>query len=461
MYAGTSFASSNPYVLGGYRASTTGSAGSSTSTGNPLSSQSADTSCPTSWQSQALPAPSSTPIDNRNHPSTSLSSTATSPSLTPIGAGLPRKLPPSSTPYGGVGPLSGAISQKKSTTCPSSLDGEECAAASTAGRFFPEPPSSSTASPKQSALPSPPQSYSVASCLTTAASSSYTPYTSGCATKVAPNTKAHGMRDGLDTCTSTDSIIAPSGGTCPSHAGTTTYLSDATSNRINSSHVRSHSHGQAAATRSPSSVSRGARRSSRPAKASNTIKVEVVETDMTPGADGPTYHIKLNMNGRSYMAKRHHNKLRSLVEGLRARGYRVWRPFPEVEDMMRQSPVKVENSLVEALPFYEGFGYSIKSLASTMLKSTSASHLRKKRSVQLEQMSQRIDAFLKTVFLENDDLEYEQEVYHFFWEPLQKKLPPVMEEDVSSDTENDTEEEEDVNSKTATRAPGMSSLHSI
>lgn len=158
---------------------------------------------------------------------------------------------------------------------------------------------------------------------------------------------------------------------------------------------------------------------------------------MTPGADGPTYSIKLNMNGRSYVAKRHHNKLRSLVDGLRARGYRVWRPFPEVEDMVRQAPVKVENSLVEALPFYEGFGYSIKSLASTMLKSTSAAHLRKKRSVQLEQMSARIDAFLKTVFLENDDLQYEQVVSQFFWEPLEKKLPVLLEEEGESDTEEE------------------------
>jgi len=172
--------------------------------------------------------------------------------------------------------------------------------------------------------------------------------------------------------------------------------------------------------------------------------VEVLETDMTPGADGPTYSIKLNMNGRSYVAKRNHNKLRSLVDGLRARGYRVWRPFPEVEDMVRQAPVKVENSLVEALPFYEGFGYSIKSLASTMLKSTSAAHLRKKRSVQLEQMSARIDAFLKTVFLENDDLQYEQEVYQFFWEPLEKKLPVLMEEEGGEEEGeggSDTEEE--------------------
>jgi hypothetical protein len=150
------------------------------------------------------------------------------------------------------------------------------------------------------------------------------------------------------------------------------------------------------------------------------------------------------MNGRSYVAKRNHNKLRSLVDGLRARGYRVWRPFPEVEDMVRQAPVKVENSLVEALPFYEGFGYSIKSLASTMLKSTSAAHLRKKRSVQLEQMSARIDAFLKTVFLENDDLQYEQEVYQFFWEPLEKKLPVLMEEEGGEEEGeggSDTEEE--------------------
>eukprot|EP00624_Nannochloropsis_granulata_P001000 evm.model.NODE_14466_length_2302_cov_16.323631.1 len=173
-----------------------------------------------------------------------------------------------------------------------------------------------------------------------------------------------------------------------------------TNNYQRSSSILSQAAAAASAATAAAAVSRNGRRQTRTSgggpSATNSIKVEVVETDMTPGADGPTYSIKLNMNGRSYVAKRHHNKLRSLVDGLRARGYRVWRPFPEVEDMVRQAPVKVENSLVEALPFYEGFGYSIKSLASTMLKSTSAAHLRKKRSVQLEQMSARIDAFLKT-----------------------------------------------------------------
>ena len=165
---------------------------------------------------------------------------------------------------------------------------------------------------------------------------------------------------------------------------------------------------------------------------------------MAPGADGPIYHIKLDMNGRTYVAARHHHKLRSLVDVLRSRGYSIWRPFPEVEDMMQSSTVKVEsgNSLVEALPFYEGFGYSIKSLASTMLRSSSAAGLRKKRSMQVEQISQRIDSFLKTIFLENDDLQYEQEIYQFFWEPLEKKLQPVMEEGFSDEEEEDDDDEE-------------------
>ena len=150
---------------------------------------------------------------------------------------------------------------------------------------------------------------------------------------------------------------------------------------------------------------------------------------MTPGADGPIYHLKLDLNGRSYVAARHHNKLRNLVEGLRTRGYRILRPFPEVDDVVSNAQVKAlgDNRIMDSLPFYEGFGYSIKSLASTVLKSSSALRGARK-SFQMEQISQRIDGFLQNIFLENDDLQFEQEVYQFFWEPIEKKLPPVMEE---------------------------------
>lgn len=51
---------------------------------------------------------------------------------------------------------------------------------------------------------------------------------------------------------------------------------------------------------------------------------------MSVNADGPVYQIKLDLNGRSYTATRHHNKLRSLVEQLKTRGYRILSPFPEV-----------------------------------------------------------------------------------------------------------------------------------
>lgn len=159
------------------------------------------------------------------------------------------------------------------------------------------------------------------------------------------------------------------------------------------------------------------------------MQVEVLDADLSDSPNDPVYHIKLNMSGRQYVAARQHNKLRGLMEELRTRGYRILRPFPEVEDLVSLAPTSDGSGGGlggSSIPFYEGFGYSIKSLASTMLRSSAAMSLR--RRCQLEQISRRIDAFLKAVFLENDDLQYEQQVYHFFWEPLEKKLSPVLEE---------------------------------
>jgi hypothetical protein len=167
--------------------------------------------------------------------------------------------------------------------------------------------------------------------------------------------------------------------------------------------------------------------------------MQVVEASMTGSADGPIYRIKLDINGRSYVAARHHSKLRTLVEQLRLRGYRILRPFPEVEEMVTMAPAIQKGPMEEtlnALPFYEGFGYSIKSLASTVLRSSGSI---RKRSFQMEQISQRIDSFLKAVFSDNDDLQYEQQVYHFFWEPLEKKLQPVREEEFEEAEEDDTD----------------------
>ncbi len=167
--------------------------------------------------------------------------------------------------------------------------------------------------------------------------------------------------------------------------------------------------------------------------------MEVVETDLAPGEEEPTYHLKLDLNGRVYVAARTHAQLRMLVETLQAKGYVLPRHFPEVRDVMAQAPVKVmaaDDRLVQALPFYEGFGYSIKALASTVLRSSAAAGLRsRRRSFLVEQVTQRVEGFLKALFLENEDLQYEQEVYHFFWEPLEKKLPPVLEEGSDSEDE--------------------------
>lgn len=169
------------------------------------------------------------------------------------------------------------------------------------------------------------------------------------------------------------------------------------------------------------------------------IRIEVAETDLGPGEEEPTYHLKLDLNGRVYVAARTHAQLRMLVETLRVKGYVLPRPFPEVRDVMAQAPVKVmaaDDRLVQALPFYEGFGYSIKALASTVLRSSAAAGLRsRRRSFLVEQVTQRVEGFLKALFLENDDLQYEQEVYHFFWEPLEKKLQPVLEEGSDSEDE--------------------------
>lgn len=181
---------------------------------------------------------------------------------------------------------------------------------------------------------------------------------------------------------------------------------------------------------------------------------KVVETDMPPGVEEPTYHIKLDLNGRTYVAKRQHAKLRALIDCLRTRGYSIWQKFPDVEDMLRQAPVKAlpdtmsagnDGCLVESLPFYEGFGYSIKALASTVLRSSAAGLRKRRSSLQLEQVSQKIDGFLKQLFSDNEDLQYEQEVYQFFWEPLQKKLPPVVEEEDGTSDREQEEEEEDGN----------------
>jgi hypothetical protein len=139
--------------------------------------------------------------------------------------------------------------------------------------------------------------------------------------------------------------------------------------------------------------------------------VQVLDADLSDSPNDPVYHIKLNMSGRQYVAARQHNKLRGLMEELRTRGYRILRPFPEVEDLVSLAPTSDGSGGGlggSSIPFYEGFGYSIKSLASTMLRSSAAMSLR--RRCQLEQISRRIDAFLKAVFLENDDLQYEQQV---------------------------------------------------
>ncbi len=380
MYSGTSYASGNPYVLGGYRASPTPPVTANPYVSSPIpplpSSSSASAEHTTTTTTCMSPLPSTAS-------STTTSSNA-SPSL-----------------YGGVGLLSVGERKPSSGSSSGSNDGSSCASPS------PLEPPSPLLIPSRSATASPDLS---------------SPYSTFVSTN---NNNATSTAASPKQAAASSSSSSPSG--CNNLSPT---------NR-NTNYQRSSlgPHGAAGRKRGQGAGGGGP-------SANNSIKVEVVETDMAPGADGPIYHIKLDMNGRAYVAARHHNKLRSLVEDLRTRGYRILRPFPEVEDMVQQAPVKVENSLVEALPFYEGFGYSIKSLASTMLKSTSAAHLRKKRSLQLEQMSQRIDTFLKTIFLENDDLQYEQEVYHFFWEPLQKKLPPVLEEETSFDTEEEGEEEE-------------------
>lgn len=85
---------------------------------------------------------------------------------------------------------------------------------------------------------------------------------------------------------------------------------------------------------------------------------------MSASADGPVYQIKLDLNGRSYTATRHHNKLRHLVEQLKTRGYRILSPFPEVEDVDAFAPAKASSSFDNGafgdIPIYENFGYSIK-----------------------------------------------------------------------------------------------------
>jgi len=160
-------------------------------------------------------------------------------------------------------------------------------------------------------------------------------------------------------------------------------------------------------------------------------KHQVVGTNMSNGFEGPTYHIKLSMNGRTYVASRNHSKLKSLVEQLKSKGYRIPNSFPEVAELVTMAPAKAVETTLDALPFYEGFGYSIKSVARSMLKSSA-------RSVQLEQISQRIDGFLKNMFLEVGDEDSEQCISQFFWEPIEKELTPVVEE------EEDVEFEEDV-----------------
>ena len=155
-------------------------------------------------------------------------------------------------------------------------------------------------------------------------------------------------------------------------------------------------------------------------------------TNLSAGLEGPLYHLKLNINGRTYVASRNHNKLKSLVEQLKAKGHRIANPFPEVAEMVTMAPAQAMETTLDALPFYEGFGYSIKSVARSMLKNSA-------KSVQLEQISQRIDSFLKNMFMEIGDEDSEQYISKFFWEPLEKELPPVLEEE-----EEEVEYDEDV-----------------
>lgn len=405
MYSGTSYASGNPYVVGGYRVSSTSSTNTTTHA-NPVA---LSTSSPLSTTT------TSSPVTAYISSSTTMTSTSdccasTSSLSSPTNAAPPSS---SSTPYGGVGLISSTLAG--TNTC------------------------SSTSSTKNisSRKPIAPLPLSSLSSLSSQPDTKITPAVSSLLSSQLPSASPHSPTTASSPYSTFPIRASGANEVCSSGSSsnsdtTSSCSSPRTQTRSTNNYQRSSSGtlSQAAAAFAATAAAAGSRNGKRSSRtcgggpsATNSIKVEVVETDMTPGADGPTYSIKLNMNGRSYVAKRHHNKLRSLVDGLRDRGYRVWRPFPEVEEMVGQAPVKVENSLVEALPFYEGFGYSIKSLASTMLKSTSAAHLRKKRSVQLEQMSARIDAFLKTVFLENDDLQYEQVVSQFFWEPLEKKLP--------------------------------------
>lgn len=108
-------------------------------------------------------------------------------------------------------------------------------------------------------------------------------------------------------------------------------------------------------------------------------------------------------------------------------------PFPEVDDV--GVPVSMSKGMenFDMFPFYETFGYSIKSLATTIVKRSEG--ICNRMQPRLELVSQRIEAFLKNLFLENDGLQYEQDVYKFFWEPLGDKLSTVPEEDQEEEEE--------------------------
>lgn len=88
-----------------------------------------------------------------------------------------------------------------------------------------------------------------------------------------------------------------------------------------------------------------------------------------------------------------------------------------MDDVDAYAPAKAFDGAFSDLPIYENFGYSIKSLASSVFRSTTGRSLSSagsnnglRKSYRMEQISTRIDNFLKSIFSENEELQYEQQV---------------------------------------------------